>query len=95
MQDPQLTQADLADLAGGIIEAVEKAHSELDAKIDRSIGDVFEELRELRASLSQIEEALSRLEKNTIEDSDAFAREIVALRREVGLIQKRLTGLES
>ena len=92
------TKADLQNLETKITKNIDKKFDQFGeliiGAIDQLKDDVFSELRTIKNDIKEIKKRLTALENRTIEDSNAYAKEIVKLRDQVSSLHKRVKTLE-
>ena len=66
----------------------------LDQKIDHVYSSLSSQIHSVEIELEDIKKRLDRLEKRTIEDADAAAKDILELRKRVEILERRVGDLQ-
>ncbi|MEK7532714.1 MAG: hypothetical protein AAB579_03900 [Patescibacteria group bacterium] len=71
-----------------------KDNAAMQKDVDARFERIEEDLRAIRADISEIKERLTKLEKRALEDADASAQEIIELRQRVDELERRVATLQ-
>ena len=93
LQENMVTKAEAKNfVTKDDLRALEK---KIDRKIDALDNKFTIELRSIHNDLGEIKMRLTKLEKRTIEDADAAAKDVLELRNRVDMLEKQVRQLQS